>query len=140
MAKVGRPTKYKREYCDMVIDYMSKGFSFEAFAGSINTHKDVVYDWAKANPEFSDAIKLAKDKCREFWEQKGMDGLFTGKDEKFNATVWVFNMKNRFGWRDQQSIELANKEGESFRISSEIENATDEELKERLKQILKGEK
>lgn len=140
MAKVGRPTIYKSEYCAKVIEFMSEGYSLEAFAGHIGHHKQTIYEWRDKHQGFGDAIKRGFDACRVFWERQGMNGLFTDKETKFNATVWIFNMKNRFGWRDQQSIELANKEGESFRISSEIENATDEELKERLKQILKGEK
>ena len=28
---VGRPTKYKPEYCEMLIEHMSEGLSFESF-------------------------------------------------------------------------------------------------------------
>lgn len=100
----GRPTKYKKKYCQDVIDFMSKGYSLEAFAGSIGTHKDTIYEWQKKHTEFSDAVKIAKDQCRIQWEKQGMNGLWGG--HKFNPTVWIFNMKNRFRdeWRDSHDV------------------------------------
>ena len=98
----GRPTKYRPEYCEMIIEHMAEGLSKEAFAGVIGVHKETIYNWAEANPEFSDAIKTGEVKSRLFWEKLGMAGA-SGSDE-FNATAWIFNMKNRFGWRDKQEI------------------------------------
>lgn len=108
--KLGRPTKYKPEYCEQVVDFMSKGYSLEAFAGSIGHHKQTVYEWRDAHPDFGDSIKRAFDVCRVYWEKLALDCVYlNGENEKFNATVWLFNMKNRFGWRDQQSIEHTGK-------------------------------
>lgn len=99
----GRPTKYRPEYCEMIIEHMAKGLSKEAFAGVIGIHKETIYNWAEANSEFSDAIKIGEAKCRVFWEQAGIDGMM-GNIEGFNAASWVFNLKNRFGWRDRQEV------------------------------------
>lgn len=40
--------------------------------------------------------------CEVWWERQGRRMV---KDGQGNATVWVFNMKNRFGWRDKQEID-----------------------------------
>jgi hypothetical protein len=101
MVKAGAPTKYKKEYCQKVIDFMAQGYSFEAFAGSIGVCADTVFEWAKVHPEFSDSKKLAYERNRVFWETQGIDGLRSSKNNSFNATVWIFNMKNRFRWRDR---------------------------------------
>lgn len=94
----------------MVKDFMAKGYSFEAFAGSIGTHKQVVYEWRERNQDFGDAVKEAFDLCRIKWESMALDHVYmTGQNEKFNAVVWLFNMKNRFGWRDQQNLEISGK-------------------------------
>lgn len=108
---VGRPSDYKPEYCEMVIEHMAQGLSFESFAGVVSTSKPTLYSWAEKNEEFLNAKRIGTEKCRVFWEKAGIKGLFLGKEEKFNAAVWVFNMKNRFGWRDVQEIsqEINNK-------------------------------
>lgn len=97
----GRPTKYKPEYCQMLIDHMEKGLSFESFAGTINACDDTLRNWANRYPEFFNARKEGYAKNRAFWEKLGMAGL-TGKIAGFNASVWIFNMKNRFKWTDRQ--------------------------------------
>lgn len=83
---------------------MSQGLSFESFAGTIDVCEDTLFEWLKVHSEFSESKKIGHPKSRLKWENYGIAGLFCSKDEKFNATVWIFNMKNRFGWRDVQEI------------------------------------
>ena len=97
---VGRPPKYKKEFCQKLIDHMSKGFSYEGFAGKIDTHRDTLYHWEKLYPEFSDAKKKAFIKCMNYWEEMGMAGT-VGKIKGFSTPMWIFNMKNRFKWADR---------------------------------------
>ena len=102
----GRPTTYKPEYCERLIEHMSEGLSFESFCGVVECAKDTLYNWARANPEFARAKEIAFEKCRLFWERVGISGA-TGANKDFNATSWIFNMKNRFydEWRDKQEVE-----------------------------------
>lgn len=99
---VGRPTKYKPEYCEMLIEHMASGLSYDTFPAVANCSLAVLYDWEKRHPEFLEAKKEAFNRNRLFWEKVGIEGMFMGgKDNPFNATVWIFNMKNRFSWRDK---------------------------------------
>lgn len=98
---MGRPTKYKPEYCEMLIAHMSKGLSLETFAFDINVSVQSIYEWEKAHEEFFEACARARLGSRKFWEQQGIDGLHNG----MNANVWSFNMKNRFRWSDRTEIE-----------------------------------
>ena len=102
----GRPTKYRPEFDEMLIDHMAGGMSFESFAGVIGVCRATLYNMSDANPSFLDARKIGMEKCRFFWEKLGI-GATAGKVENFNATCWIFNMKNRFGWRDKKDINVA---------------------------------
>ena len=101
----GRPTTYKDEYCQGVIDFMAKGYSFEAFAGSIDTHKDTLYEWCKVHPKFSDAKRLGFAKAQIFWEEIGLRGMWTEEGgPKLNTGNYIFQMKNRFKWTDRVEV------------------------------------
>lgn len=126
----GRPTLYKPEYCQMLIDHCSEGLSFEAFAGLIGVAGSTLYEWAKANPDFSEAKSQAMQKCRLWWEKAGTQGMFMGgKDNPFNATIWVYNMKCRFRneWTERKEIEL----------KAEVSESTPEERQKRLSKLKK---
>lgn len=105
---MARPTKYKTEMCEQVIDHMAKGFSKEATAAHIGICEDTLYDWIKTNPKFSEAIKEGSLKSRLWWEKTGMGGML-GKLPGFSASTWIFNMKNRHGWADK--TEISGKDG-----------------------------
>ena len=128
----GRPTKYDPKYCNMLIDHMEEGLSFEAFAGVISVNQDTLHEWAKVQPKFSEAKAIAFSRCRLFWEKKGIEGLFSDKDGmKINASLWTINMKNRFGWRERQDIVTRD---ETLKDPIDM---TDEELMERVPHALK---
>jgi hypothetical protein len=102
---IGRPTEYKQEYCEMLINHMEQGLSFESFAGLIGVWKQTLYNWTEQFPEFLDAKRVGTDKSRLWWERTGHAGMFMGgKDNPFNSTIWVFSMKNRFNWKDKTEV------------------------------------
>lgn len=103
----GRPTKYKPEYCEQLVEWGKQGLSFEAFAGEIDVCKETLYEWTRKHPEFLDAKKRHESKCRVWWEKIG-NTQAAGKLQG-NATSWIFNMKNRFKWRDRIETEGHNK-------------------------------
>ncbi len=116
----GRPTKYKPEYCQMLIDHMNGGYSFESFAGLIGVAKQTLYEWIDGNSEFLDAKEVGFEKSRLFWEKVGVDYIINqssstagvGSESKaINSTVYIFNLKNRFPkeWRDRQEVEHSGK-------------------------------
>ena len=113
----GRPTKYKPEYCEKVIEHMGQGLSFESFAGTIGVNQDTLHEWCKRHEEFSESKKIGREKSRIFWEKLGIDGA-TGRLQYFNAATWIFNMKNRFNWTDKQ--ELSTGENKSLTLSYNI--------------------
>lgn len=103
--------KYNKEYCEKVIEWMEQGYSFESFAGSLYITRKTLYNWMESHPEFAEAKQVAEERCRIFWERMGIKGMLLGDKEKFNAAVWVFNMKNRFKWHDRHEIQHELGEG-----------------------------
>lgn len=101
---MARPSKYKPEFCQMLIQHSSAGHSFESFAALVGVSRDTLYSWEEKIPEFSDTKKRAWALSLYFWEQEGLKGLW-GKGN-FNSSVWIFNMKCRFGWRDTHQNQL----------------------------------
>ena len=100
-AKVGRPSKYKKDYCEQLIEHMAKGFSFESFAGKIRTTYRSLYTWTEKHDEFLQAKEIGQAANRLFWEDLSLKQFMKEfKDHPFNNVVWVFAMKNIHGWSD----------------------------------------
>ena len=109
----GRPTDYRKEYCETIIDLMKKGASIAEVCLELDVSKDAFYKWKKRHPEFDDAVKRGVALSQGWWEKQGRVGL----DGSINSTMWFMNMKNRFGkikpdtqeeditWRDKQEVE-----------------------------------
>ncbi len=110
----GRPSKYDPKYCQEIIDFLGQGFSIEAFAGYLGMAIDTIYQWDKKHPEFSEAKKIGVAMSQYNWERKGIDGLYkvtetnleTGisTTRQINSAIWIFNMINRFGWRQKADV------------------------------------
>lgn len=101
---VGRPTVYKPEYCEMLIEHMRNGASFDTFGVVIGVSKDTLYDWVERHQEFLDAKKVAFDESKKCWENI-MYQQATGKING-SSTALIFALKNRFpkDYRDRTEV------------------------------------
>lgn len=104
MARTGRPTDYRPEYCAIVIDEMRKGSSIEELVLTFDICKDTIYKWIERHPDFADAIKRGRALSEAWWRREGRESL---RDKDFNSGLWFMNMKNRHGWADKQHNETA---------------------------------
>ncbi len=102
----GQPTKFDPAYCEEVIRLGREGKSKAQIAASIGICRQTLDNWTKAHPEFLDAIKEAQDLALAWWEDKGQAGIDAGQGN-FNATAFIFQMKNRFrdDYRDRHDHE-----------------------------------
>jgi hypothetical protein len=64
----GRPTLYRPEYCERIIELMADGLSFAACAGEIGVSRSAIYLWADEHPEFMDAKNIGEAKTQLWWE------------------------------------------------------------------------
>lgn len=130
--EMGRPTSYKEEYCIRVIELMREGASKAEVCLELDCSFQTFLNWQQANPDFLESVKRGLHLSKGKWEQMGRKAAF-GNVEGFNATAWIFNMKNRFGkmdcfderWSDKQEIETKDTTNE---VSDEELNAKIMEL------------
>lgn len=119
--KDGRPTIYKPEYCEMLIEHMASGLSMEAFAGVLSIARSTLYLWRETHEEFREACEIGYCKSLLFYERFGsmaMRGLLkdsAGNKLHHDTAIYCFNMKNRFNWTDRpKELEQAQNELKTF--------------------------
>lgn len=71
MAKPGRPPLYNAERVARICKAFSEGATNEEAAKLGGIHIDTFYEWQKSKPEFSDAVKRAKDDFAQ-WQMNGI--------------------------------------------------------------------
>ena len=91
--KIGRPSKYNPKCCDEVLELGAQGASIAQIAVHFGVHRESIFDWAKAHPDFSAALKRAFDLSQSWWELYGRSGQ---SNPGFNALVWKKTMEARF--------------------------------------------
>ena len=104
-------SKYRPEFDALLRAHLSEGYSFGAFAKIAQVNQDTLYKWVKLFPSFREAKEEGTQCGLFFWEGMGIAGA-AGKVKNFNVAAWIFNMKNRFGWRDRQEIKNVGPDGE----------------------------
>lgn len=114
---VGRPSRYKPEFCDVAIEVGRHGGGPNDIACEIGVLRENLYDWAKVHPEFSTALKLAKQLEQKWWENKGVEGMGA---ERFNAVVWRTSMQARFrdDYTEKKITEVTGKDGGAIQTES----------------------
>lgn len=90
-------SKYKPEYCELIIEHMKDGSSLLSFCNRVGVSRSTVFEWEKLHQDFSNAKKEAQDRSEGWWEDLGR------KHAKDNIAAWIFMMKARFGWRDKDA-------------------------------------
>lgn len=149
-SKGGRPTKYKKEYCEEIIKYFNQPSqncmykeeyfnngqiksktpiiiasefpTFQGFANSINVNIDTLHEWKEKHSEFSEAYTRAKELQENIWLINGMSGLY-------NAQFAQFFGKNCLGYKDKQEVE------HSGNINNPLKDMTTQELRDALEKL-----
>jgi transposase len=125
--KVGRPTKYKPEFCDLVIDLMSQGRSLDGCAPIMGVHPDSLYQWQHDYPEFSDAVRIGRAHATQFWEDR-LIKVADGLPGNANSIMWALKNRSRAaaGWHhDVQKQELSGPDGGAIKVDAMTINVGD---------------
>ena len=93
----GRPTKYDPKYCQLLLEHMSKGYSFETFVAIADVCRATLYNWLETYPDFKRAKEKAFAKSLHYFETLAFDFLEKPQEHKgFHYGLWRFIMQNRF--------------------------------------------
>jgi hypothetical protein len=108
--KTGRPTIYKPEYCDLMIEMLSEGASFTEFRAAVGgVSRQTLSNWREQNPEFLDAYSRAEAIGQAYWEKRLRTEIMF--DNKANAALVKLYFANRFNWHDKQATDHTSSDG-----------------------------
>lgn len=131
----GRPTKYKPEYCEMVVEHMKNGKSLTSFAASIGAYRDIIYAWQRANPEFLHACKHAQALSQQWFEDfanqamtgRLFDPEYKGKYDKYNPNMLQFLMSRRFRDYNKETQKDESSKNLNINLSYDPKKLSEEE-------------
>lgn len=140
----GRPTLFKEEFADQLIDY----FNIEAYTEKVELNKDgnpviikvankfptlarfatmigvtreTLHDWATSKNDQGELkyadFSYAYKRAKDYQESILVEGTMNGV---FNAPFSIFTAKNVLGWRDKTEQEITGKDGESLMSAIQV--------------------
>tara|TARA_R100000789_G_scaffold89280_1_gene86358 strand:- start:563 stop:1033 length:471 start_codon:yes stop_codon:yes gene_type:complete len=98
---VGRPTKFKPEFCDVVMEHLTnpnKLGTLRGLAARLNISPETLYRWKRDIPEFSNALQNAQ----AIQEEKLAQAMLLSN---LNTTGCIFTLKNLYNWKDKREVQ-----------------------------------
>lgn len=119
--------EYDPKFCERYIRYSSKGLSRYEITKEFGIYMDILKAWEATYPEFAEAVARGKDACRAWWEKIGRQFVKNRKNSRgINTVLWIFNMKNRFDWRDKRDVN--QQESKESKIKLDLSDVSDAQL------------
>jgi hypothetical protein len=129
---MGKSIEYKPEYAQRLLELCKNGLSLRGAWTEMGITAFVATGWRKKYKEWDEACIVGPKYHELFFEKLGIKGAL-GEIQNFNAAVWIFTMKTRFGFRDYSKSaegEMANPRELSLDQINELlahaQNAMDE--------------
>lgn len=107
-AKVGRPTDYRPEFGEQILELMESGLSLAASAAVINVHRQRVYEWVDRHPEFADTVRLAQVKRQLFLERRLLSAEV---GPVVTSTIFALKNAGPEDWREKQEVDHTSSDG-----------------------------
>ena len=100
----GRPTKYKPEFCNLVVEWGRQGKSKAWICAELEIVDQTYRNWCEVHPDFLEAMELSTKKAQQWWEDAGQNGMI-GKS--IDASIYSRSMAARFpnDWRESVKTE-----------------------------------
>lgn len=119
---VGRPSKYKPEYCERVLELAKEGASMAEYAAEFGIDRTTLFDWRDQHEEFSTALTRAKILEQAWFEREARLNM---KNKDFNANLWYRSALSRFrdDYAEKRITELSGPNGEPVQVQSQVVDA-----------------
>lgn len=112
--KVGRPTDYRPEFCNQVIEWGALGHSREEISSDLGVYWSTMMLWAHANPDFMLALDEAKREEMLYFERLARNhNVETPGGNRLNTALWSRSIAARFPakYRENAKLELTGNNG-----------------------------
>lgn len=113
-----------RIWAAKVIELYTQGYSDAEVAAEMKITIREYHKQITDNPTFGKLVEFGRTLSLAWWEGQARKNI---SNKSFNTPLWVFNMKNKFGWADRTEVKTENEnlntdlDGLRTRVSSEVE-------------------
>lgn len=124
---LGREDTYDAAvHIDAMLVLMAQGRSETQVSKAFGVSKNRFREWLSAHTELGQAYHFGVTLAEAYWEEQGQ--LAALGVLKTNPAVWIFTMKNRFGWTEKTE--------ETLKGQMEVKQLDDGELDKKLNALL----
>ena len=134
----GRPSLYKPEYCEKVIELGKLGKSLTKMALACNVDKKTLHDWAEKHEEFALSLARARAESLAWWEDEAQNNV---GNAKYNSSLWkmMVGSQHREEYGEmKRALEVSGPNGAPIEVKSTVVSAEnlDEDAREALRYVL----
>ena len=107
----GRPQKTIADLPDNweedILEFASEGGGVVGCIKILKISRDLWYAFIERDPEFKEVVRDCRLQSQAWWEEKMLAAAVGSDSGAANATLMIYNMKNRFAddWQDRKVIE-----------------------------------
>lgn len=113
--------KFQDEFCEMLIEHMADGFSFESFGKKIKTGCRTLYYWVENYPDFADAKEIG-DMAALYADELKLERAKRG-DKAINIIATMFSLKTRHHKIYGERVKHTHVDAVTAKIEEESENS-----------------
>lgn len=116
---VGRPSKYRPEYCKQVIEWGKQGYSREHIACELDVSWNTLLSWMEAHEDFLEALETAKMHEMVFFERLGSQYIVERpQGDRLNTAIWGRSLAARFPqkYRENTKVEVTGKNDGAIQV------------------------
>lgn len=118
----GRPSSYRVEFCQRIVELMSEGRSLDGCAAILGVNPDSLYTWQKLHNQFSEAVKAGRAAAITFWETRLLD-IAQGGSGNAQAIQWALRNRSRAssGWDHAHAkVEVSGPNGGAVQVQTDL--------------------